>query len=168
LSSFVTSWIPTAGAAVTRAADICNVSPLGSWFTPNAFSYALEWFMQSPMPGANGGVSDNSFGENTWYLSSGYACNKIGTNAGTAAAGGPALGVVNKQCGTFNVTGLKTVTNGGAVGIYNAALVPPGGAIRLAIADSPWSQGGGLNGHARNARFWPRVLSDFEMQSVTR
>jgi hypothetical protein len=166
LGAFATSYIPTLAAAVTRANDVCDI-PVSAWFTPNAFSVQGEFFMAHPIAGTILGVSDNSFAENTWYFGDG-SVNKIGTNAGTAtAATTNTVGAVNKQCGTFSTAQIKASVNGGGVGVYTAALVAPAGAMRLSIGTDPWSLSGAFDCHMRRVRFWPRELTNSEMQGVT-
>ena len=166
---FATSYIPTTSVAVTRAADSCTI-PIGSWFNPSAFSLAIEHYWTNVTTTPLIGVSDNAFAENTCYLSELYM-NKIGTGQGLAVSNmNNTIGAVNKQCGTFSTTQLKSVTNGNLSGVvpWNATMVAPSGALRLAIGEAPWGPGSGaFNGHARVARVWPRVLTDAEMQTVT-
>jgi hypothetical protein len=160
--AFPTSYIPTTAAAVTRGADTCTM-PIGAWFNPSA--YSLQFEVYALRTGAVlGGISDNAFGDAA-YMGDPY------WNAGATLYGNAAftVGVVNKACGTYN-SSPQTVScsnNGAAPGTVASTLPAQTTAIRLSIGCDPWSMSVFANEHIRRVRYWPRVLSNSEMQSVT-
>jgi hypothetical protein len=173
--TWATSWIPTAGATATRSIDSCLIttanmgfftgSPGGSWFAE--FDYANA-------PAANGvrivSRADIVTGASTVLVGN---TNLVGQYDGVAGANGAAVtspNVVIKAATTWAAGLAKSCTNGTAVVSTAAATTGYGSfqtaGFRFLSVSAPSSLNNG-NGHIRRVSYWPRVLSDAEMQQVT-
>jgi hypothetical protein len=161
----ISSYIPTTAAAVTRGNDSCSV-PTGSWFNPSASTIAAEYFLPvGSSPTIVGGTSDGTFG-NSFYFSPG-AATYAGSGGGSANANAAqVLGAVNKSSACFTPALLRSCLNNtvpGSLVMTAAPLI----ATRISIGCDPWSLSNDVFGHVRRIRYWPRSLSDAEMQAVT-
>lgn len=173
--SFPTSYIPTTTAQVTRAADQCVVSNLADWYRTDEGTLFVEAStFVPPTPGGSAafyaalqdGVSNvmGIYRSSTppgrtglWVVKDGVqivdATNGVGVPANT----------VTKAAMTYGATAVRTVFNG-AVG-PSASTAPP---IPTTL-NIGWRQGASrsLNGHIRSIRYFPRRLSDSELQVLT-
>jgi hypothetical protein len=171
--AFVTSYIPVAGAAATRAIDMCGISPANmSWLVPTSSSWFAEFINFNPSPPGPGpriiaypsaGVGSPLYLNNTLTLvqfdgiAAMQTVNVATPNAitrggstwatggtGTVALNGGAIasaGGLTNGFGFFASSGLQFMTNG--VATEN------------------------MSGYMRRVRYWPRALSNAELQSVT-
>ena len=174
--SFPTSYIGTTSAAVTRAQDSCAIppanmspwfaSPGGSWFAEfvdltNAVSVLSGTTRVIGEPVASNGhtpITDTGSGIGTF---DGIAFFQT---ANVAIAGG-----VNKGAATWAPGRASICLNGGAVA--SAATQTQGFAtfsttgVRFLIVAA--SSVDNMTGYIRRVSYWPRALSDTEMQQVT-
>ena len=168
-AGFASSWVPTAGAAATRAQDIMTM-PLAGWYSGTAGT----WFASAMMP-ANGnigyrGIFDLDGGPfNVWlraYITGGTPnvdgnIDVTGINFGVMTPGTPF-----KIAATYSAAGTHVAFNG-AMGGGTAAVSTPATytTLRLGVTDS--NNANAANGYLRGVQYWPRVLSDAELQQVT-
>lgn len=171
--AFATSWIPTVGSTVTRAADVATM-PVGTWFNAAAGAIASEYLIPA------GSSANNSH----WELDDGTSSNQLtnyqnaggsplavfnrvgGTIVANYTSGSSAIGVIGKDAVAWSAAGTVATANGAAP-ITNAAVV--GIFNRLVLGDG----GGGaglsqpLDGWLRRIRVWPRALGVVELQGAT-
>ena len=174
VGGFVTSWMPTAGASATRAADIATM-PTGSWFSPGAGTFMAEFMALygSPTQGGILLVDDGTATNQAFiaYLSPDYIYDS-GTIGGTSQLGLVPGGIhINglAQRSAFRYGGgLWAGATSGVVAAGTGSAVPFN-ATRLAFGTNvstaldQWK----LNGHIRRVPFWNRALSDAELAQVT-
>jgi hypothetical protein len=175
--AFATSYISTIAAVVTRTQEVCGISPgnMGFYVSPGG-SWQLELIASAAGTAGNTtGVGQLGVGgagaavplylDPTLHLSQ-YdgAVNMTGTNTGT-------IGVVTKAATSLGAATGKTCLNGGSIsstgGFTNGypALATSGVGFL-----APYTAGDAQNtkvGYIRRVRYWPRVLSDAELQAVT-
>lgn len=169
--AFPTSYIPTTAAAATRAIEVANITPLGVWFDASTGSLAIEFDTVNP-GSVEGGFSGGAFA-NVVYLNT--AANGVASNVasvgqsqgGTAVA---ATGIVQKMAFAYSTGRLAACNNGSAVGTNVALSASPYlWTSNLCIGNAPWAitnSGTTLDGHMRRVRFWPRALSNAELQTT--
>ena len=173
---FVTSWIPSASAAVTRAQDQCGIpaANMAPWFTTTG-SWFAEFILIDPAPSgdrivgaaavADGGIAPLTAATAPYQLglwdgsSFGAVTNNITSN------------IVQKGASTSTGAASRAsiCLNGGPVAaapINNgfAALAASGVRFLNTVAGTSTENG---NGYIRRVLFWSRALSDTEMQQVT-
>jgi hypothetical protein len=168
--AFVTSYIPTTAAAVTRAQDACVISPanMAPWFVSPGGSWCAEYICLVPAPATDVVVGITGV-TNVFpiFVGGGLAAGQGDSSALVYSANGGTVGQVGKTATAFAPsTGTSCL---------NAGVVASGGmstgyaqAATNGIAILAYSGGTqNLTGYARRLRYWPRVLSNAEMQAVT-
>jgi hypothetical protein len=163
-----TSFIPTTAATVTRARDSCLISPanMAPWFVSPGGSWMAEFIENSPAStsrviavGGGGGSQTPAYTSTVFNQFDGVT--PIGTvNLLT-------LGVVQKGASAYAPSTGKVVLNGGAV--VSAAMTTGYAALATNGVVFFADQAGAfaITGYLRRVQYWPRVLSDAEMQQVT-
>ena len=164
--AFATSVIPTTAAAVTRSADVAYI-PTASFPYQTTYSLFVAFDTVSSTTSAiRAGVSDAVF-NNAAYIA-GNAFNRTGPG-GAGANGTPlVLPGSHKQAGTVSATTVRACNNGTAT-VGSSAVTAPlqTTATRLSIGCGPWALDNQCNGHVRQITYWPRELTNAELQQVT-
>jgi len=170
--AFQTSYIPTTSAAATRAVDIASM-PAGPWFNAAASTLSAEFMIAYPPSATNfnciteidDGATNNAMIVRVQTLS-GLANAAIlvgGASVGTATtANGYIQNAIMKSAGAFTTTAVSACLNGGAVASAASTAIPT--VNRLLIGSGRLNP---LNGFVRRVRYWPRPLSNTELQQVT-
>jgi hypothetical protein len=169
--AYRTSLIPTTSAAVTRAVDSTSIAPASmAWFTPPGGSWLAEFISVDPTPAGGGArvIAWPVLGSAApIYLSSGNQIGQYDGGGGPVTANALTVNTVAKAVTTYTSPTGKNCLNGGAVAsgaMSNgyAALATNGVSfmVNSIITD-------GLSGYLRRVQYWPRGLSDAEMQAVT-
>lgn len=168
--AFPTSYIPTVAAQVTRAADVASVNTLSPWY--NATEGTLFVDTLSSPGGAIGNIAAAlSAGTGAEYI---YTLLRTDTNANRI------LTVRDdnvQQVGIDIITPIGSIKAAGAYKLNDFAAAVNGGA---AVADSTGTipspitlqigrlNGGNYwNGHIRSLKYYPRRLSNDELQAIT-
>lgn len=172
-ANFSTSYIPTAGSAVARSADVASMAT-GAWFSASAGTLAVN--------GSFGPVNISGYAPVLAELDDGSTANIIGlrcpsataalqgmvfaANALTASpapAGTLTTGEAVKTAIAYSGTAFQSALNG-AVSAGATASGLPTGIDRLLIGSG---RSNALNGHIASIRFWLRQLSGTELTDVT-
>ena len=173
VGGFATSYIPTAGASVTRSIDNCTISPANMGFFTG--SPGGSWFMEfdyfnAPLAGNRviGRLDFGSVGTTPIQLA---ATNNISQFDGATQTDTVVVqpNTIVKVVTTWAPGQGKICTNAGAV---NVAGLATGYAIYATTGLKLISTGTAVNatsvsGHLRRVAYWPRVLTNAEMQQVT-
>jgi hypothetical protein len=171
--AFPTSYIPTTVAQVTRNADVASVNTLSPWYNSASGTLYVEGQLATGInpatPAALVSLDDTTLSNRMQlrrqspgtvgdfrFVSSG------GNFTGTATVG--TLTGINKQAAAYAVSDQSGVVNGTLMtGITPIATLPT--ITRLALGDGPGSVP--LNGWLRRVTFYPRRLSNAELQALT-
>jgi hypothetical protein len=163
--SFATSYIPTISAAVTRAQDL-NTMSTSPWMTANLGSWFADFTLFGVSPGTC--VISANVGGTSSPLIVLSASNLLASWDGGAVlqtANAATPGAVNKGVSAFASPTGKICLNGGAVasGAQTGITLPIIGFI--SAIPGPAANNG--SGYIRRVQYWPRALSNAEMQQVT-
>lgn len=173
--AFPTSYIPTTGTAVTRSQDVCRIPPanMGFFASPGG-SWGVECILINPanaannprivgLPAAGGGGPGQFFANTTLNL------GQYDQAAAVTTAAVIVPNAVTKGASTWAAGTGKVCLNGGAVATGAMAtgygLLVTGGIGFMTVANPGVSDN--ASGYMRRLSYWPRVLSDTEMQQVT-
>jgi hypothetical protein len=166
--AFVTSHIPTTGATVARAVDFPSF-PFGAWYAAPGGSWFAEYVKLNSPSGAFkrilqvslAGVYSQLMSDDNGTISQ-YDGAFLQTGTGTSSSGTIARAVSSWGTGGQG----KICLNGGAIAT-TAALTngyPATGPIVILSTSVP---GDSITGYIRRINYWPRILSDAEMKSMT-
>ncbi|MED5608487.1 hypothetical protein VV867_12400 [Pseudomonas sp. JH-2] len=169
VGSFPTSYIPTTGSQVTRAADLASVNMLSPWLNATAGTMFVEW-----------SVIGTTYNAPVWVLQ-GSGTNLIrqrsdsskplfdifvaATQQASIAVGAPVVaGVVRKAAGAWATDSVQAAVDGllGTEDVTSQVPVVSQLAMGRASVTSAY-----FNGHLRRIRYVPRRLSNAELQAMT-
>ena len=169
--AFPTSYIPTTTAAVTRAADVASMS--GTNFS--------SWYRQDEGSFVVGGDSFGKNSSNTFFSADDASgvnriqlrFNGVSAISSVVVKDNTVVGSNTSLVGSFNTSGLAAiaykaadtaiVTNGQAPTALGNLIVPT--VTQLSIGQSPPTLP--LNGHIAKVAYYPKRLSNAEMQALT-
>jgi len=172
--AFPTSYIPTVASTVTRAADIASVNTVSPWYNAtegSLYTESQQLVAQTAVIFPRIVVVDNGSTTNAllhlWRtdtsrlyangVSSGSSQYDLGVNGVTQTS-------VNKIASAFAANNFAASVNGGPV-LTDLAGVVPSGLTTLRIGRSSGTDY--LNGYIRRITYYPRRLSNTELQAIT-
>jgi hypothetical protein len=168
--AFATSYITTAGAAATRAADVATMAT-GPWFNPAQGTMVVE---ATSSPGTSAGIFAQLDNGTTANRLVAYQSGAGPAIAAYAASGGTQIllysPIATVAAGvTFKVgmslrAGQQLVVMNGAAPLVSASALNPVGITELLLGNNG---GTWMNGTLSRVRYWPRVLSGGELQAAT-
>jgi hypothetical protein len=176
VGTFATSYIPTAGAAATRAIEICTM-PTAAWFNTAVGSAVTDLMLPQvlstgsniEMLGLDQGATTDIIAARQSGASIIFSTNSFvaGVGKGGPGVAAPVLvaGLVSRAGFTYNVSSavITVALNGSTVTSSTTTGLP------TAISRCTFGTGRNtpLNGYLRRVRYWPRALTNAELQSVT-
>jgi hypothetical protein len=173
-AAFSSSYIPTTGAAATRAVDeatITNLSTIG--FNPLEGTLFIEYEYVGVDPTGNQWIAQFDDGTGNNRVSIGTSANTTRMNTtvggvvqpGLAVNASPVANTIYKAAIAYKAADFAAVQNGGTV--QTSALISlPTGMTRLRLANN---QGGVANGFLwiRNVTYIPTRLPNAQLQRLT-
>lgn len=173
--SFPTSYIPTTGAAATRASDLAEIPTSAFGYNNDAGSVAVEFKSNKPSSldyGAfvlsDGGVSNQilHFTSSADHRGGSINSGNVDVNIGAGSRGAPSE-LVKFAIG-FSDNNFAASLNG-ATAVTDTSVTIPSGLSKLALgyyyATNPNSNL--LNGHIKSIQYYPRQLTDTQLQELT-
>jgi hypothetical protein len=168
--AFPTSYIPTTTTALTRAADVASVNTLSPWYNATEgtlYSEAVPIGLKNP--GAQYEVTLGTSGTNEVRnrFVNANAAAQIHSSAGetfsyTTAA---TVNTVYKTALAYKTNDSAAAINGTASATDTSVTLPTASSVMYLGQDT--GGGGLLNGYLRRIVFYPRRLSNAELQSIT-
>lgn len=180
--AFPTSYIPTSGATATRAADICSIATSAFGYNPNGHTFVVEATGPSaydPATGANYVVFRLQNATNTSY-------ETIRTFSVTSSSVGVLDGlVIDSSSSQFDANGVGSFTAGtpfkaalaakkdnfafmsngqASVDVDTSGTLPADLSLLYIGCTAGPSR---LNGHIKSIRYFPRRLSNAQIQALT-
>jgi len=170
--AFATSYIPTTAAAVTRSADVATMP----WSGTAAVTLDSEYIVPyATLPAGSGHVSvqiDDGTTNNLYAVRqinvSGMVTSVFASNANviTGGAGGPfTANAVMKHAAAFDtVARTGSMVANGAAPVSLTFSATPAATTRLMVGSGRVTA---INGWMQRIRYWPRALTNAELQQVT-
>lgn len=166
---FPTSYVPTADAQVTRAADVASVNELSPWF--NASEGTLYFKGNSRVFSRIGQTS-------VWLQQGGYTglrlyrqnSTQLWTLWNTLDGQGDSIADVAANLGEFthaasySSSGISTSANGGTPTVVQANRT---GFAPTSLRIGAYNLGYYFNGHIESIRYFPHALASEELQRIT-
>jgi hypothetical protein len=174
--AFATSVIPTTTTALTRAADVASVNTLSPWFNSAEGSvYVSATLLNAPTSLAGASLYSLSNGTTSERISvltgggSGGNINTIVTDDAVLQAqtvnGGLSTAGTYNYANAYKVNDFASVVNGGTAVTDGLGSLPT--VDRLILGANAVGNTGFLNGYLRRIVYYPRRLSNAELQSIT-
>jgi hypothetical protein len=177
LGAFATSYIPTTAAAVTRAVDAPTM-PTGAWFNGAAGTIAVEAYappvggsavLNAAWAALDDGTINNvmEFRSQATFADFRLLSFVAGANSGVSVSTNTMVAnTIFKGAGTYNISPASSLIslNGVAPGGSTVGALPSVAMTTLRIGPT---RGVPPDNAIRRVRYWPRVLSNSELQSVT-
>ena len=173
LGSFATSYIPTAGSAVTRTADSMTMTGtnFSSWFNASEGTFLSQYVFSNASSGigmvyeaaTDGSNNHNVFRNGTSLVAS--TTNGAVQQAGFTLTDPVSSGTVYTSAYAYKVNDFAGCLNGGSVQTDISGTLPTVNALGLGVR--PFDGSLSLNGWLRSLRFYPRRLSNQQLQVLT-
>ena len=174
--SFPTSYIPTTGATATRASDLAEIPTSAFGYNNGAGSIAVEFKSNKPSSSLGYGAFVLSDGSPTnriiHYANSqyhrGYVRNTSGTQVDITAGSRGAPSELVKFAIAFAENNFAASLNG-ATAVTDTSVTIPSGLSKLALGYFyPTNPNTNLlNGHIKSIQYYPRRLTDTQLQELT-
>lgn len=172
--AFATSYIPTVASTVTRSADVASVNTLSPWYNATEgtlFAQYDEYISSSSITNQvfaslNDGTSSN---EMLLYRSGGgfdarFAILTSGAlQADVATSVTIAQNTVYKTAGAYKLNDIAASTSGNTPGTDASATIPTVSALQIGGGRSTTA----FSGHIRRLAYYPRRLTNAELQALT-
>jgi hypothetical protein len=166
---FGTSYIPTTVAAVTRNADVAQVTGtnFSAWYSPGAGALAAR-VLPSTISGVCPAVDfSDGTADNAIVLRGNGADPELFIRATTDQAqidaGTIAANTEYTLAGAWNTDDCAAAINGAAVVTDTSAAIPTVTQARLGSDGTNY-----LNGHLQTLRYWPQRLINAEVQAFSK
>jgi hypothetical protein len=173
-AAFPTSYIPTTTTALTRAADVASVNTLSPWFNASAGTIYVEASNVATNVGTSGALVgfDDATANNriiTFVQTNGTQPTlrvvASGATQADLATGPVVLGAMFKFASAYAANDFAVSLNGGPPGTDTSGTVPIGQTtLRLGVNVASAAH---LNGYLRRITYYPRRLSNAELQAIT-
>jgi hypothetical protein len=172
LGAFATSVIPTTTAAATRAADVAVMTGanFSNWYNQSEGTLFSEYINYTTATGSLFSFDDNTINNRIITLTSGGTTASVrvvagGVNQVSEDIATVPVGTVGKIAFAYKLNDFAASVNASTVVTDTSGTVPAGQII--ARIGSNVATAAFLNGHIRRLAFFPRRLSDAELQGVT-
>lgn len=174
LGSFATSFIPTSGTAVTRAADVATMTGtnFSSWYNATEGTFIAEWFQDNaPASGVNNGILEvrgASFNDSmSVFVASGLVpvlnVNVGGANQVALNSAAGSLTDIQRHAASYKANDFATSFNGAAVVTDVAGTIPTVTSMIIGnIASGQY-----CNNWIRRITYYSTALTDAQLQSLT-
>ena len=170
--AFPTSYIPTSGATATRAADVCSMPVSAFGYNKSEGTVVVEYtpscLVNSDFRGAidlteEGGSNANRIFHSAdtavhWRVKSG------GVTSASLDAGNATASQLNKVAGVYKLNDFAVTIDGGTVSFDSAGDVPVDiGRLHIGTLYNGFC----LNGHIKSIKYYPRRLTNAQLQELT-
>ena len=174
--SFATSYIPTSGSQSTRSPDIASIPVSAFGYNQDAGTVVVEFDMLSDNAGTvhltqaafgfHDGTSNNRL--ELWSASAGTLTlrDRVAPTNYDATSTGNSLEQSTKSAASYaSGEASKLVVNGGTASVAGTATTPP--AYSTLLLGDTQNVDAELNGHIKSLQYYPRRLTDAQLQELT-
>jgi hypothetical protein len=168
--SFATSYIPTTTATVTRAADVASINTLSPWFNATEGSFfvqASNLFASAPaLFSTDDGTTNNriiNFFSNP--TTPAFRVISGGVDQANISSGVISLQSTFKLASAYKVNDFAASLNGAAAVVDTSGTIPSG--QTTARLGSNVVTAGLINGYLQRITYYPRRLTNAELQTLT-
>ena len=177
LGSFATSFIPTAGAAVTRNADVATMTGtnFSDWYNATEGTVVASFVINGFDPATQDRVLTITDGVNaeldirqtTASALSFVVAGGVSGSAAIVTASGISAGTLYKVAGAYKNNDIAAAANAGTVGTDTSCSVPVVDRMRIGV-NSSGSATTVFNGTIRSIFYYPQRLTNSEVRAFSK
>jgi hypothetical protein len=171
--SFATSYIPTSGSTVTRSPDIASIPVSAFGYNQEAGTVVVDYSMMTGVFSASPYIVqfDDGTEANRILLmelsnKSRFFMNVSGITQETLVNETISEGVLNRSAAAFTENDTAMSTNGSVAEAGDGTSTVPGGITTVRLSGNT-SNNNSLNGHIKSLKYYPRRLTDAQLQELT-
>jgi hypothetical protein len=173
LGAFATSVIPTASVATTRSADVAVINTLSPWYNQTEGTVFVTASSFGTANGLTHALSNNTFNESiygnfvssTSYRGANVLVGGVNQTGTIATFGGLTPSVVIKDALAYKTADFAESLDGRTARTDTSGTVPT--VDRMYLGSNWTGNGNFLNGYIQQITYYPRRLSDVELQTIT-
>lgn len=168
--AFPTSYIPTVASQVTRAADVASVNTLSPWYNATEGTLFVECYPTGITTGNTTAAFSDNTTSNTILIGQFFSSVRIGSTAVGGALQGELLRAAlpanaeYRFAFAFKADDFAGSVNGGSPLVDTSGAIPTVTKLNIGALNG-FSQK--FCGHIRAIRYFPRKLSNSELQAIT-
>ena len=178
VGAFPTSYIPTVASQVTRAADVAVMTGtnFSDWYNATEGTFFVNGLTNRPYSGSTGGqfLSPAANAANRMWIAQGTTTNFVNVNGQSSGStqwdfsvgGAPVANQQTRAALAYATNNIAASANGSAVGTDTSAVIPTVTQLTIGIGVT-LSAASTINGHIRQIVYYPRRLSNSELQGLT-
>jgi hypothetical protein len=171
LGAFSTSYIPTVASQVTRSADAASVNTLSPWYNATEGTLYAEYTPYAVTSDSRfASIDDNTSANRIMIWGTASSARTI-FNTRLSSVDQADLQVsstyttsTSKAAGSYKVNDFAFSVNGGAVLTDTSGTIPT---VTQLVIGSSGASTAKANGHIRRITYYPRRLSNAELQAIT-
>ena len=164
--AFPTSYIPTAGATATRSADFASIPVADFGYNDEAGTFVAEFGYVDPSNVDTNYLLSGGSLARFFYNNTATSAWSIYSGSGISVSGISSDGSSNKAGIAMDDSGTTAYVDGGFA-VSNATVKPQGNVSYDFIAIGGVSAATRLNGHIKSINYYPRRLTDAQLEALT-
>lgn len=172
VGSWWTSYIPTAGAQVTRAADAVSVNSLSPWYRQGEGTFVVKGDLRSRAGNTKVSLdigAGGAFGTTAYIAHTAGSLDLLSPDTAplTLNSGGSNT-TTTFRCAAALRANDSTMAVKGVVGGLDTTCALPSAPTALFLGKGGWAGASSyLNGHLRSVAYYPRRLPNTDLQALT-
>lgn len=169
--AFATSYIPTTTAAVTRAADVAQITALSSiGFNAAEGAFLVEGsFNQVGNASRIINLYDGTYANQIYFIRTTSSLYSLSSGSGGvqdgAAIAGTSTASLFKLAGAYKANDYAASLNGGSAGADTSVTTPVN--VNQMLIGATRANAEVINGHIRRLRYYPKRLPNATLQALT-
>jgi len=173
MASFATSYIPTSGSTATRAADVASITgaDFKKWFNPDEGTVVAEYEnTQNEKTAFVWSLEDGTSDERIYGLqrvnqAGSFAVTDNGSTQADITSGSGSLSQPLKIASAYKINDFAHYLSGSQVGTDSSGAIPSVNSLYIGLSsatpDFP------RNGYIKSIKYYPRRLSNAQLQELT-
>lgn len=162
---FASSYIPSAGSVLTRAADIASLASNAAWRHSSAETFKAEWMTEGIVSGYGRIIADFYTGRAPLLQATTGSVGAFDGGAVLVTSNSVAVNTIAKAASNWTSSTSHVALNGGPVLIASPLNTGFGGITTFRLMNDSGAEAN--YGWLRRFSYWPRLLTDAELQYVS-
>lgn len=169
-AAFASSYIPTAGSAVTRQPDVLTATSISPWYRQDEGTILFEGILSNTLGGiyvfSNGTINERIGGYISPSTSSFFCVDGGVAQADLTTMGAVSLGVMSRHVGAYKINDFAGVLNAGTVRTDTSGTIATINQLKFGALTA--ANANPLMGYARRFDYYRTRLPDAQIQGMSR